>query len=259
MKPEPMHISSHDYQPAPDCLAGQVILVTGAASGIGRAVALACARHGAETVLLDINQKGLESLYDEIEAASLPPATIVPLDLAAADQAAFDELASQLQSGFGRVNAIVHCAADVGALCPLENFDAGNWYRVMQTNLNSAYLLSRACLKLLRESGHGSIVFTTADVARHGKAYWGAYAIAGHAIEGMAEVFSAELSGEQPVLVNTIDPGTVATRLRGSLYPGEDASTLRQPNEVAPSYIYMLDKVVKDGLSGRQFTADQAG
>jgi len=255
MKPEPIQLSPNDSQSAPDCLTGQVILVTGAASGIGRAVALACARHGAQTVLLDINQKGLESLYDEIEAASLPPATIVPLDLAAADQAAFDELASQLASGFDKVNALVHCAADVGALCPLENFDAGNWFRVMQTNLNSAYLLSRACLKLLRNAGHGNIVFTTADVARQGKAYWGAYAIAGHAIEGMAEVFSVELSGEQPVLVNTIDPGIVATRLRGSIYPGEDASKLRQPDEIAPIYIYLLDKVVKDGLTGRQFTA----
>lgn len=256
MNPVPTLSSLSDYRPAADCLAGQVIVITGAAGGIGSAIARSCASHGAETVLIDINRKGLESVYDELDASGLPPATIVPLDLAQANQPAFDDLVSQLDSGFGKVDALVHCAGDVGALCPLENFDDGNWHRVMQVNLNSAYLLSRACLALLRASGNGSILFTTADVARQARAYWGAYAIAGHAIEGMAEVFAAELSGDKPIAVNTIDPGIVAGRFRSSLYPAENASTLRTPDEVVPLYLYLLENAAKDGISGRKVSAD---
>lgn len=256
MNPAPTLSSLADYRPASDCLADQVIVITGAAGGIGSAVARACASHGAETVLLDIHQKGLESIYDELEASGLPPATMVPLDLAQANQPAFDELVAGLESGFGKINALVHCAGDVGALCPLENYDSTNWHRVMQVNLNSAYLLTRTCLDLLRASGNGSIVFTTADVARQARAYWGAYAIAGHAIEGMAEVFAAELSGDRPISVNTVDPGIVAGRFRSSLYPGEDASGLRSPTDVVPLYLYLLENAANKGISGQKISAD---
>jgi NAD(P)-dependent dehydrogenase (short-subunit alcohol dehydrogenase family) len=251
MNPDSIRHALENYTPPANCLADQTILVTGAGGGIGRELALAAAGLGARMVLLDLNRKALEALYDEMEAAGLPPATIVPLDLASTEPAGYTELVEHLDE----LDALVHCAADVGALCPLENYDKVNWHRVMQVNLNSAYLLSMACLKLLRNSGRGSIIFTTADVARQGRAYWGAYAIAGHAVEGLAQVLAAELSGDRRVTVNTIDPGVVATRFRSSLYPAEDPKSLPQPIDVVPLYLYLLDRAATEGLTGQQLTA----
>jgi len=246
-------IASH--QPTANFLQDRNILVTGAANGIGRAVALACAALGASVVLLDIDGKGLKSVYDEIESNDCPLPAMVPLDFQKASMESWEDLASHLEDEFGSLHGLVHCAADIGILCPLDNYDLDTWQRVMHVNFTSAYLLTRACLPLLREAGNGSIIFTSSDVARQSRAYWGAYAVAGHALEGLAQVWTHELSGERPVAVNTIDPGVVATRLRQSIYPAEDHSTLRQPADVVPLYTYALEKSMAGELTGAHLSA----
>lgn len=243
-----------NYLPASELLEDRVILITGAANGIGRSVALACARHGARTLLVDIDKKGLERLYDDMERAQLPPATIVPMDLQKTDETGHEQLAAMLADQFGKIDGLVHCATTLGALCPLEHYDAANWQRVMQVNLNAAYLLTRASLGLLRASNHGSIIFTSADVARKGRAYWGAYAIAGFAVEGMMQVWAQELSGERPVRVNSIDPGIVDTSFRSSAYPAEDRSQLKKADAIVGPYLYLLGDDSKD-VTGQAITA----
>ena len=245
------------HSPARDFLKDRNILVTGAAKGIGRAVALACASYGASVILLDIDGKGLKSVYDEIESNGCPLPAMVPLDFQQASMESWEELAGKLKDGFGALHGLVHCAADVGILCPLDNYDLDTWQRVMHVNFTSAYLLTRACLPLLRDTGNGSIVFTTSDVARQSRAYWGAYAVAGHALEGLAQVWTHELSGDRPVSVNTIDPGVVATQLRARIYPAEDAATLRQPHEVVPLYTYVLEQSMKGELTGACLSAGE--
>ena len=248
--------SLKSYQPSTDFLRDRNILVTGAANGIGRAVAIACASYGASVILVDIDGKGLKSVYDTIEAKGFATPAMVPLDFQKASMESWEELAEKLKDGFGTLHGLIHCAADVGILCPLDNYDLETWQRVMHVNFTSAYLLTRACLPLLRDSENGSIIFTTADVARQSRAYWGAYAVAGHAIEGLAQVWTRELSGERPVSVNTIDPGVVATQLRQRIYPGEDPSTLRQPDDIVPLYTYVLEQSIKGEMTGACLSAE---
>lgn len=238
------------HQPAAEFLKQRNILVTGAANGIGRAVAVACASHGATVILLDIDGKGLKAVYDEIESAGYPLPIMVPIDFQQASMESWEELAGKLKEEFDCLHGLIHCAADVGILSPLDNYDLDTWQRVMHVNFTSAYLLTRACLPMLRDAGNGSIIFTTADVARQGRAYWGAYAVAGHALEGLAQVLTDELSGDRPVAVNTIDPGAVATQLRARIYPAEDASTLRQPQDVVALFTYVLEQSMKGELTG---------
>ena len=248
--------SIQSRQPSANFLRDRNILVTGAANGIGRAVATACASYGASVILVDIDGKGLKTVYDTIESKGFPTPAMVPLDFQQASMESWEELASHLKDEFGTLHGLIHCAADVGILCPLDNYDLNTWQRVMHVNFTSAYLLTRACLPLLRDADNGSIIFTTADVARESRAYWGAYAVAGHALEGLAQVWTRELSGERPVSVNTIDPGIVATRLRQSIYPGEDPSTLRQPDDVVPLYIYVLEQSMKGEMTGACLSAE---
>ena len=229
-----------DYQPSRDLLAGRVILVTGAGDGLGRAAALAYARHGASVILLGRTQQKLEAVYDQILAEQLAAPLLMPLDLAKAGLREFEQIAAAIEREFGRLDGLLHSAATLGALAPLALFDLATWQKVMQVNFNAAYLLTRACLGILEKSPDASVIFTTSEMARHGRAYWGAYAAAGAALENLAQVWADELSANTPIRMNTLDPGAVRTTLRARAYPGENPLTLPAPEEVMSLYLYLM-------------------
>lgn len=229
------------YTPTEDLLAGRVILVTGAGDGIGRAVALAAARYKAEVVLLGRTVAKLEQVYDEIERHHPDArAAILPFDLASATPAQYEEAAALIEKEFGRLDGLLHNAAELGVLAPLELYDLQTWYRVMQVNLHAPFLLTRACLPLLKRAPDASIVFTSADVGRRGRAYWGAYGVSAFAIEGLMQILAEELAASTTIRVNSFDPGPVRTALRARAYPGEDPLALRAPEDLVGAYLYLL-------------------
>ena len=107
-------------------LSDTVILVTGAANGIGAAVAKAYAAEGATIVLLDKDVPGLEKTYDAINTSSTP-AAIYPLDLKGAGIDDYRDLVNTLETEFGRLDGLVHCAASLGQLAPIEHQDPLSW------------------------------------------------------------------------------------------------------------------------------------
>jgi NAD(P)-dependent dehydrogenase (short-subunit alcohol dehydrogenase family) len=240
------------WQPADRLLENRVILVTGAADGIGRALATACASRGATVILLDRNVKGLETLYDEIIAAGRPEPAIYPMDLKGATAADYQSLAEVLEKEFGRLDGLVHNAAYLGTLIPLAHCDDELWLDVMQTNLNAPFLLTRSCLELLQMSDTAAVLFISDSVGRHGKAYWGAYGIAKAGIENMAQTLADELESNTTVRVNTYDPGPVRTALRLIAYPAENRETLATPEAVIKPCLYLLGPDSK-GITGQQF------
>lgn len=242
------------YLPASDLLRGRVLLVTGAGGGIGCAVATACARHGAQVILHDRNARPLEKIYDQIVAAGSPQPAMLPLDLLQATPDACAALAQTVEREFGRLDGLAHCAAELGALAPLEHYEPVTWLRVLQVNLTAAWLVTRACLPLLRQSPDAAIVFTGADVGRRARAYWGAYGIAAFGIEGMMQTFAEELAAYPALRVNSLDPGPVQTPLRARAYPGEDPKTHPLPEDIAAAYLYLLGPDSR-GISGRAFCA----
>jgi len=127
----------------------------------------------------------------------------------------------------------------------------------MQVNLNAPYLLTRACLDALSRSENASVIFTTSDVARSGRAYWGAYAIAGAAIENLTRVWTRELAASKTIRMNTLDPGAVRTALRNRAYPGEDPSLLPPPEAVMSAYLYLMGPDSRE-IDGQALTASVA-
>jgi NAD(P)-dependent dehydrogenase (short-subunit alcohol dehydrogenase family) len=242
------------YTPAPDLLTSRRILITGAGDGIGRAAALACAQHGASVILLGRTAKKLEKVYDEIERQGWPQPALLPLDLATATPSHYEQVAKTIEKEFSRLDGLLHNAADAGTLTPLEHYTPEMWFRVLQVNLNAAWLLTRACLPLLHKSSDASVVFTTADVGRKGRAYWGAYGVSCFGLEGLMQILADEYAAEGRLRVNSLDPGVVRTGMRSRLYPGEDRDTLPAPETLMPAYLYLLGPDSR-GVNGQALNA----
>ena len=238
--------SIETYKPDPQLLHERIILVTGAGAGIGRAAAKAFASHGATVVLLGRTTSKLEAVYDEITASGNPQPAIYPLDLLKASPDNFWELADRLEQEFGRLNGLLHNAALLGALSPIERYDLQTWAQVMHVNLHGPVVLTQACLPLMRKSEDASIVFTSSGVGRTGRAYWGAYAVSKFAVEGLTQVLADELESHPGLRVNSINPGAVQTTMRATAFPAEDPNTLPRPEDIMASYLFLMGPDSRD-------------
>jgi NAD(P)-dependent dehydrogenase (short-subunit alcohol dehydrogenase family) len=241
-----------DWEPLKDQLRERVILISGAADGIGRALASACAAQGASVVMLDKNVRGLESTYDEIVAAGHPEPALYPLDLKGATPDDYHTLAGVLDREFGRLDGLVHNAAVLGALTPIGSYDDELWFETLQVNLNAPYLLTKSCLELLYRPDDASIIFTSDSTARRGKAYWGAYAVSKAGLEGFMQLLADELEANTAVRVNSVDPGPARTAMRVIAYPAENRKQLSAPADVIKPFLYLLGPDSK-GITGQQF------
>jgi len=243
----------HDYQPRPDELAGRTILVTGASTGIGATAAKTFAAHGATVILLARKQRALEEVYDAIEQAGGPQPAILPYNLENATPQDYAMIAETITSEFGCLDGLLHNAATLGSLTPIEHYTLDQWNKVLNTNLTGPFLLTQVCLPLLKKSADASILFTSDAVGRHAKAYWGGYSISKYGIEALSLILADELEANTPVRVNTLDPGPVLTRFRKNAYPGESNTELHSPESIMPHYLYLIGPA-SDGISGRAFT-----
>ena len=243
-----------DYLPPADLLKDRIILITGAGSGIGAAAAKSCAAHGATVILLGRTTRKLEEIYDAIEQAGHPQPAIYPMNLEGAAPKDYQDLADTLQKEFGRLDGLLHNAALLGSLTPLGQYEIEMWYKVMQVNLHAPWLMTRACLDLLKASRDASVLFTSSSVGRQGRAYWGAYGIAKAGNENMMQIWADELETNTAIRMNSINPGATRTGMRTRAYPGEDANTLPMPESIMPTYLYLLGPDSK-GITGQQFNA----
>ncbi|MEO7744240.1 MAG: SDR family NAD(P)-dependent oxidoreductase [Usitatibacter sp.] len=229
-----------EYAPAPHLLGGRVILVTGAGQGLGRAVALACARHGATVVLLGRKQEKLEAVYDEIAALAFPMPAIVPLDLATAESAEFEQVAALIRRDLKGLAGIAHCASHFAPLGPLANQTLEQWCTLMRVNLTAPFALTRACLPLLAAAPDSSVVLTGETHGAHPKAYWGGFAVSKSGLSTLAAVWADELEHLGKPRINVLIPGPIASPQRAQSHPGEDRARLRTPEEAAGAFVYLL-------------------
>jgi NAD(P)-dependent dehydrogenase (short-subunit alcohol dehydrogenase family) len=226
--------------PAANLLAGRVIAVTGAGDGIGRAIAMDAAAHGAQVILIGRTSRKLEAVRSDIVALHGERALIAVLDLEKALAADYDQLADAIASQYGRLDGLVHCAGILGTLTPIEQYDVPTWCKVMHVNVTAAFVLTQVLLPLLRQSPSASVLFTSSGVGRTGRAYWGAYSVSKFAIEGLSQVLAAETSGNTNVRVNVINPGAVRTLMRRQAFPSEKLESLTLPAAVTPTFLWLL-------------------
>lgn len=222
----------------PGALAGRVILVVGAAGGLGDAASLACAQAGASLVLLARRVPRLNRLHDRIAADVAAPA-LYPMDLEGATPDDYADLAARIEAGFGRLDGVLHVAAAFDGLTPLELTDPAAFARALHVNLTARWWLTQACLPLLRRAEDGAIVFAIDDPTRTAGAYWGGYGLAQAGTSALVGMLQAEL-GDAPVRVHGLLPPPMRTPLRAKAHVEAEDRIARAPADVAAHCVTLL-------------------
>jgi NAD(P)-dependent dehydrogenase (short-subunit alcohol dehydrogenase family) len=248
----PADFDPRTHLPKAGELKGRVIMVTGAGAGIGRAVSLALAQAGAEVILLGRTVRKLEAVHAEIAKLGAAEASIVPLDLERALPPDYEAVTAAIEKRYGRLDGLLHNAALLGTLTPLDQYDVPTFMRVMHVNVTAAFVLTQHLLPLLRASQDGAVLFTSSGVGKRGRAYWGAYSISKFAVEGMTQVLAHETEGNSRVRVNSIDPGKVRTAMRRQAYPSEAQDSLPTPESLTAPYVALLGPASR-GITGQRF------
>jgi len=216
-------------------LASRIALVTGASRGIGYATALALAKAGAHIVAVARTQGALEELDDAIRALG-GSATLVPLNVTDSDGIA--RLGAALHERHGKLDILVGNAGVAGPSSPLGHIELKPWLDAMAVNLTANFQLIRCMEPLLRQSDAGRAVFITSSSAAKAPAYRGPYAASKAALEALVRVWAAE-TATTPIRANLFNPGPIRTRMRATVMPGEDPSTLDTPAQVAEAIVPM--------------------
>ncbi|MCJ2188063.1 SDR family NAD(P)-dependent oxidoreductase [Novosphingobium beihaiensis] len=195
----------------PADMSGKVALVTGAAAGLGRAVALRLAGLGAAVAIADISAEGLAGTAQEIRAAG---GTALELILDLAERANCDRAIAVTLAEFGRLDALCNVAG-VMKPGPTTEFSDEAWDLTMKVNLEAPFFLIRASLPLLLES-HGAIVNVTSCAAFQGQAYFAAYCATKAALTNMTKALAMEYM-KAPIRINAVAPGGMMTGLVGGM------------------------------------------
>jgi len=243
-----------EYLAPPDLLRDKVILITGAGGGLGRALALACARCGAQVILSGRQKLKLDRIYDAIVARGGPTPALAPLDLATATAAQYDELATVIEREFGRLDGLVHAAALLGDRTPLEQYDVPTWCKVLHVDLTAPFILTQVLMPVMRKADTASVIFVSSSVARRPKAYWGAYAVAKAGLESLSAMLALEVESQGKLRINSVNPGSMRTAMRAAAYPAENPQQVTDPASVTGTFLYLLGP---DGraVNGQHFEA----
>jgi NAD(P)-dependent dehydrogenase (short-subunit alcohol dehydrogenase family) len=217
-------------------LKDRLALVTGASRGIGRALALALAQHGAHVVVVARTIGALEELDDEIRKDG-GKATLLQLDLSKGDK--IDQLGPTLFQRWGKLDIFVGNAGVLGPLSPLHHVTEDAWNQVIDINLSANWRLIRTLDPLLKRSDAGRAVFLTSGAATGKYAYWGPYGVSKAGLEALVKTYAHEIE-DTSVRVNLVNPGPVRTGMRAKAFPGEDPDTLPAPDALVPLFLELV-------------------
>lgn len=211
---------------------GQHAVVTGASSGIGRAIALQLADGGASLCVVGRDRERLETVARAAAEASGAPVTVCQQDLT--QDGAASAIAERVRGKIGQIDVLVHSAGTI-TNAPIRDATPDQWDDQFETNLRAPFLLTQALLPMTC-AGQGEIVFVNSSIVGHAKSGTGPYAATKHALKGLADSLREEVNSEG-VRVLSIFPGQTATPMQQKLYEAKDEvyrpEHLLQPEDIA--------------------------
>jgi 3-hydroxybutyrate dehydrogenase len=226
-------------------LENQVAIVTGAASGIGEAIAQRFALAGARLAILDRDEPGARRVASDLERGG-SSAIVEVLDVT--DEAQVDGAIKRVLDHYQRIDVLVSNAG-IQIVAPLENFAFADWKRLLAVHLDGAFLLTRAVLKPMYAQGRGSIIYMGSVHSKEASVLKAPYVTAKHGLLGLARVVAKE-GAAHGVRANVICPGAVRTPLVEKQIP-EQARALGISEEEVVQRMFLKNTV--DG----QFTTTE--
>lgn len=219
-------------------------LITGAAQGLGKAIALGLAKNNNNLILLDKDLEALNLVYDELMALDNCDPALFPMDLLGANIDHYGQLQETLTNEYGHLDGVFLNAAILPAFTPIEFFDYKQWYEVLHTNLNANFHLIQQCLPLIRGGEIKSKLVAILDqsIEDH-PAYYGAYGVAKAGLEQLMITTAYEnASANIDFYSAKLGPFQSATRSRQ--FPSEDPTTLPTSEDMAKHLL----QIVLEGL-----------
>src|SRR5215212_4593962 len=216
-------------------LAGQVALVTGASSGLGKATAFALARAGADVALAARSREELESTKEEVSNTGRRVLTL-PVDLASEGEPV--EVVERTVETLGRIDVLVN-AAGTDAPGTVEELDVEGWDRTLAVNLRAPFLLCKAAFPHMREAGGGTIVNISSVAGMKGWANASAYCASKFGLTGLTEALADE-GKEHGIRAVVLYPGAMATNW-GTFSPAQRQES--GPNEAPPTQVLRPERV----------------
>ncbi|MFC4624096.1 SDR family NAD(P)-dependent oxidoreductase [Daeguia caeni] len=182
-------------------------IVTGGARGIGRAVADRLLASGARVAIWDMRAP-------EVSDGTFPskPDDFHYSLLDVTSETAVEQAARETLALTGKIDILINAAGVTGPTKPMEEFSLAEWKRVIDINLDSVFLCSRAVIPLMRANGYGRIVSIASIAGKQGNPFMAGYSAAKAGVIGMTKALGLELAGSG-ILVNCVTPGLVRTEL----------------------------------------------
>ncbi len=224
---------------------GKVALVTGAASGIGRAVALAFAQRGCRVVVSDVDQEGGSGTVDQIKSAG-GEARFIQADVSKPDEV--EALVGETVEGYGQLDCACNNAGIGGATAPAAEHELEDWHRVIDINLSGVFYSMKYEIPAMLDSGGGAIVNMASILGQVGFGQAPAYVAAKHGVLGLTKTTAIDYA-QRGIRVNAVLPGFIHTPLISELE--EDKETrqmliglhpvgrLGKPEEVAGLVVWL--------------------
>lgn len=199
---------------------GQVGVITGAASGIGKEIAAQFAREGGHAVIADLNLAAAQAAAAEISAAG-PEAFAIAMDVS--DEAQVTAGIDAAAAKFGRIDVLVSNAG-IQIVHPVHEFPFSDWKKLLAIHLDGAFLTTKACLKYMYAQNSGAIVYIGSVHSKEASKLKAPYVTAKHGLIGLCKVVAKE-GAEHNVRANVVCPGYVRTPLVDKQIP-EQAQAL---------------------------------
>lgn len=230
----------------PFSLEGKVIVISGAASGIGRQCAISCSKMGAKLILLDLNAEGLEETVKMVERPEEHYYTGINL----IDYVRVPEVIKEAVAKVGRITGLLNCAG-ISTTLPLNVAKPETLDKFFHVNVYTAFFLTQAVCKVgnFNKEG-GSVVFFSSAVGQYGEAGKSIYGMTKGALYAVAKSLACELARKN-IRVNSISPGVIVTPINMNLPHIADPEQRKQtealhllglgnPNDIANACIYLL-------------------
>lgn len=226
-----------------DRFTDKVVFVTGAASGIGRAAAIAFAADGARVAILDRSADALEKVKSSVESAGGEVLTVV-CDVSSPDQV--EDAVDQVVHRFGRLDVAFNNAGVENKAAPVHEIDLAEWDRILNINLRGTFVCMKHELAQMVKQGGGVIVNTSSGAGIRGVAGGAAYAASKHAIIGLTRSAALDYA-KQNIRVNAVLPGNIETPMMDRFTGGdiqkaidlEPVGRLGKPEEIAEAVLWM--------------------